>query len=145
MFICSHCKARLFKGEKTAGTVAAPVTGLCCNLGKVRLEPLQPLPPDLQRLYVSNDVDCRDFQDHIRAYNTVFGMTSSGIKIDDRHSYGVSQLRIQGGIYHRMGPLIPDEGVRPAFLQMYILDDSAQLNARGEVMQGLDRTTLSVI
>ena len=35
---------------------------------------------------------------------------------------GPPWYKIQGSMYHRLGPLLPQEGKRPRFAQMYFYD-----------------------
>lgn len=46
----------------------------------------------------------------------------AGINIDQTYARGVSNLRIQGGVYHRIGSLLPSDGDAPKFAQLYIHD-----------------------
>ncbi len=50
-------------------------------------------------------------------------------------------MRIRGGIYHLIGPLLPYEGRAPGFAQLYICDN--ELEARHAVFRGLDPVILA--
>lgn len=49
-------------------------------------------------------------------------MASSGIKIDRSIPSGVQSLKRQGAIYHAIGPVLPEVGAQPDFLQIYTFD-----------------------
>ncbi|GET04345.1 hypothetical protein GLOIN_2v1464680 [Rhizophagus clarus] len=52
----------------------------------------------------------------IRAYNRIFACSSLGANIDESfQDQGVSNFKIHGQIYHRIGSLLPDEGQNPVF------------------------------
>lgn len=76
--VCGHCKALHWPLEKTCGTVANPGFGMCCNLGKVHLPPLEPSPPILQQLLTATTPAAKHFRANIRAYNSIFQMASTG-------------------------------------------------------------------
>ncbi|KAM0058627.1 hypothetical protein Hdeb2414_s0005g00172271 [Helianthus debilis subsp. tardiflorus] len=71
-----------------------------------------------------------DFKANIRAYNSMFSMTSFGARIDDdvNHGGGPYVFKISGQIYHWIGSLCPPE--RPRFLQMYIFDTENEIPNR---------------
>lgn len=133
---CSKCFAMVWPEERTGGTAAEPLYSICCQQGKTVL-PYYPAPPEpLNSLLTSDDLDARKFRNSIRTYNSCFQFASTRAKIDDVPAVasGVHQLRLHGGMYHSMGPLLP---VHPSqeddygFAQIYILDsDDAQIRQR---------------
>lgn len=67
----------------------------------------------------------------------MFQLASTGIKVRQVNQGGrggISLLRIQGGVYHSIGPLNPSEGCPPEFAQMYIYDTENELENRQRVM-----------
>ena len=54
----------------------------------------------------------------------MFAFTSIGVIIDNEinHRLGSCVFRINGQNHHRMGSLLPVEGGRPKFAQLYIYD-----------------------
>ncbi|GJY72869.1 hypothetical protein Tco_0477300 [Tanacetum coccineum] len=73
-------------------------------------------PPPLKQLLDYKDTTTSRFKDQIRVYNSMFCFTSFGTKID--HSINTGRgpytFRINGQNYHRMGSLLPAEGVQPS-------------------------------
>jgi hypothetical protein len=65
--------------------------------------------------------------DNVRNYNNAFAFTSLGVNIDRSvwGQVGVHSFRIQGELYHRIGPLLPSNGDKPAFAQLYVYDADA--------------------
>ncbi|RPA89763.1 hypothetical protein L873DRAFT_1754692, partial [Choiromyces venosus 120613-1] len=67
----------------------------------------------------------------VRAYNNSLSLTSLGTtevsyRVNDRHVYS---FRIKGALYHNHVPLIPVEGERLKFAQIYI-HDSMDMDAQ---------------
>lgn len=66
----------------------------------------------------------------------------AGAEIDrSNEGGGPCQLRIKGGIYQRIGPLLPVEGVQPKFAQLYICDN--ELENRQAIFSNLDPNILT--
>ncbi|KHJ87810.1 hypothetical protein OESDEN_12407 [Oesophagostomum dentatum] len=49
-------------------------------------------------------------------------MASMGASVDIPRGHGPYCFRIHGQIYHRVGPLYPEQGQRPLYGQVHILD-----------------------
>ena len=132
--VCRYCKAFIFfdeRHEETKNTLR-PESSLCCMKGKVQL-PLLKKPPDLL-LNLINGSDHRSshFKENIRAYNSMFSFTSMGGKLERgiNDGGGPPQFIISGQNYHRIGSLLPQQGHRPKFAQLYIYDTSNELSNR---------------
>ena len=69
---CIFCNAKKFKGESK---------GLCCKQGQIRLAN-HDTPPELKRLWTSNDSDARHFRSNIRFFNGHFSFTSLYCHLD---------------------------------------------------------------
>ena len=127
---CPYCHALHWVAE----AVRPDEYGQCCLHGKVYV-PFLPRPPnDLYMLYCSNDRRGRSFRTHIRQYNKAFAFTSTGgpghidgSMFDGR---GPPSYKIQGELYHQLGPLQPEEGRRPLYSQLYIYDPTEALAYR---------------
>jgi hypothetical protein len=78
----------------------------------------------------------RAFIKDIRKYNSSMSFTSFGTNAI-RFPNGVSNYRIQGQVYHRMGSLLP-ETHDPLFGQLYFYDSETQLTSRMNQNGGLD-------
>nr|GEU52391.1 uncharacterized protein [Tanacetum cinerariifolium] len=65
-----------------------------------------------------------EFRDNIRVYNNMFSFTLFGAKIDNSINTGRAPytFRINGQNYHRMGSLLPAEGMPSKFAQLYFFD-----------------------
>lgn len=72
----------------------------------------------------------KEFLDNIVSYNNCLSFTSEVTDNVDHH-VGRTTFRIQGSVHHLMGPLMPNDGLKPKFAQIYTLDGTQdQLNAR---------------
>ncbi|GKB44480.1 hypothetical protein Tco_0889422 [Tanacetum coccineum] len=106
--------------EKSKTTISLTFL-LCYQGGKVLLPIFKGTPPPLNNLLNYNHPATSKFGDQIRVYNGMFYFTSFGAKID--HSINTGRppytFRINGQNYHRMGSLLPKEGVQVKFAQLY--------------------------
>ncbi|XP_058749840.1 uncharacterized protein LOC131622824 [Vicia villosa] len=136
---CRYCKEIMWYQERMhkSSHAANPKFMLCCGNGKEEL-PLLEQPPDiLARLLFNNNIlDSRKFQHQIRVYNMMFAFNSPRAKLDNRfnNGRGPPTIRIQGQTCHRIGSLLPPEGQKPKFAQLYIYDTENEVTNR---MQGL--------
>ena len=113
--ICVYCNAKKYKNE-------AP--GLCCSNGKVELPLIEDAPEPLKSLLYSNSCQSKIFLNNIRNYNSAFQMTSFGAhKILPIQGYNTN-FKIQGQVYHLLGPLNVQENETPKYLQMYFMGDT---------------------
>jgi len=80
--------------------------------------------PDYQELFRCDDAKSKFFVKHIRRYNSMFSFTSMGGKIDKSINRGNAPFifRLHGQNFHSMGSLLPEDGCRPKFSQLYIYD-----------------------
>lgn len=72
------------------------------------------------------------FMVNIRAYNSMFSMTSFGATVDDFLNQGGSPyiIKIAWQISQWVGSLCPQVGDRPRFLQMYNYDPKNEVSNR---------------
>lgn len=87
--VCNHCSARTWREERIN----------CCSNGKYVVEPLIPLPEDVESLYTT-----RHFLQHQRRYNGLFSFTAMGAAPSPtwtQPSYP-SMLQLHGRSYHRI-------------------------------------------
>ncbi|XP_024007229.1 uncharacterized protein LOC112083434 [Eutrema salsugineum] len=122
---CRFCDALIWKGE-TRNQLQ------CCQQGRVKLPKVQPIPPELQKLYDESP----EFGNHIRLLNSLLAFTSTGAKVD--HSVtgtpGPFTYRIHGQNHHNIGSLLPMDGEDPHFLQLYIFDTANEICNRLRAM-----------
>jgi len=136
---CRKCDARLFKGERTA---PGNTFSFCCAQGQVQI-PRIPRPPSPLDDYLTEQTPAaKHFRGNTRQFNNALSMASTGAKVSDRIASGVQSFTVCGKVHHRMGPLLPEQGARPAFAQLYILDPDAANSRRLEIFPDLSREVL---
>jgi hypothetical protein len=123
---CSSCQGLHWMDERSPqSTQAAPKFETCCKKGDVQLESL-PDPPDiLKRLLSTPDADGKHFRKHLREYNSALSFTSLKYSVDERISIlgpGIQCFQIHGELYHRQGPLNPQQNHQPQFAQLFLYD-----------------------
>ncbi|XP_012828012.1 PREDICTED: uncharacterized protein LOC105949272 [Erythranthe guttata] len=66
----------------------------------------------------------KHFQDNIRSYNMMFAFTSLGGKVQTSINTGAGPYTflLKGQNYHLLGSMLPEEGARRKFAQLYIFD-----------------------
>ncbi|XP_058732948.1 uncharacterized protein LOC131604533 [Vicia villosa] len=136
---CCYCKAMMWYQERMHKSTHAanPKFMMCCGNGKVELPMLRHPPEQLAKLLFDHEsIVSRKFQQQIRLYNMMFAFTSPGAKIDNRfnNGRGPPTMRIQGQTCHRIGSLLPPQGQKPKFAQLYIYDTENEVENR---MHGL--------
>lgn len=140
---CQSCGALLWYSERIykSRNDAVPKFSLCCQEGKVYLPLLQNAPDFLYSLldYRGSSTSA-NFRQNIRAYNSIFAFTSIGAKIDTEinRKTGPYVFKISGQNYHRMGSLLPFDGERPKFAQLYIYDTENEIDNRMRAFNNID-------
>ncbi|XP_021985268.2 uncharacterized protein LOC110881257 [Helianthus annuus] len=112
----------------------------CCKLGIVRLSfPIQP-PSVIKQLFEESN-----FLENIRAYNSMFSMTSFGADIDEtvNDGRGPYVFKISGQVSHWIGSLCPPSNEKPWFLQLYIYDTENEVSNRLRVFGDSTQCSLS--
>ncbi|XP_072054416.1 uncharacterized protein [Arachis hypogaea] len=136
-FFCRHCDAMMWYEERSekSKTGSNIEFSICCMRGKVQLPFLQRPPQLLQGLLSGADQRSKHFKDNIRTYNSMFCFTSLGGKIETSINDGTGppQFIVSGQNYHRIGSLVPIEGQRPKFAQLYIYDTENEVSNRIEI------------
>ena len=93
---CIYCNAKKFEYESE---------GLCCRKGQIRLAN-QETPPELMRLWTSNDSDARHFWNNIRFFNGLFSFTSLYCHLDSATTgmkkASIYTFRAHGHMYHNI-------------------------------------------
>lgn len=118
---CRYCKALYFKNENMNS---------CCERGLVILDPVR-IHPEIQSYLDGSNEHSQNFRKNVRSYNSAMAFASMGAKLDDSlTNKGPFCYRIHGQTYHRMGSLHPQEGIKPSYAQLYILDSSEATDAR---------------
>jgi hypothetical protein len=95
------------------------------------------------------DGDARNFCTHICQYNKAFGFTSTG---GDSHvngtmfdGQGPPCYKIQGELFHRLGPIQPVDVNQPLYSQLYIYNNSEALERRLDLNPMTDQNTMSTL
>jgi len=141
--VCDSCYALLFKHE---------TQNVCCKKGAVRLPDWHPPHSYIRQLFTNSDATSKAFFKNIRAYNSLFSFVSLGVQLDER-LLGSTQIggpycfSIQGSLYHRIGSLVPEEGINPQYAQIYFFDTdfNKQLERRSSIFTGLDNIVIAGI
>lgn len=127
---CQFCKSLNFACEKSKeGTFT-----YCCQKGKLELKPIE-CPDFLKKLYMENDLASKNFQEHIRSYNSALAMASMGAP-GNRNPFDVEHvapycLKIHGQYHHLTSTAMhPADGQAPRFAQLYFLDTEEAINHR---------------
>ena len=119
--VCEFCGAYFWYLERVAkfSTPAHPRYSHCCRDGGVVLPYPPAFDPDFVALYENVS-----FMKDIRAYNSMFSMTSFGANVDHavNEDRGPYVFKISGQISHTIGSLSPDPVKGPRFLQLYLFD-----------------------
>ena len=148
--VCKECGAYMFAGETHKGSLgetSEPGTAtfsLCCSYGKVKIAPLQEMPPVLKSLLKNDDSESKEFRTNIRDYNNALSFSSRGFsgKPFEFTSRGPQVFKVSGQMYHCMGNVLPNDGDSPQFSQMYVYDEQHELDNRMKNVKGLRRDTL---
>ncbi|XP_058740821.1 uncharacterized protein LOC131613143 [Vicia villosa] len=132
---CRYCKAMMWYQERMHKSThsANPKFMMCRGNGKVELPLLRQPPEPLATLQFDHEsIVSRKFQQQIRLYNMMFAFTSPGARLDNRFNNGRGPpiLRIQGQTCHRIGSMLPPQGSKPKFAQLYIYDTENEVENR---------------
>jgi hypothetical protein len=116
---CPHCRARFWPREKIN----------CCRHGDIVIPELNDVPA-----VMSDIILCAHVRQHIRSYNTVMAFASTG---HDNKSFPDGTFVLGGRSYHRIGPMLPNDGQKHVFSQIYMLDTENATHRRQEIMPTL--------
>src|SRR4051794_20581848 len=90
-----------------------------------------------------NDSQSIEFRQNIRQYNMSLAFTSLGVTEDHLvNRRGGWVFRVSGELCHLVGSLRPDEGVPPAYAQLYIYDSQLALHQRMNRNNNLQEDTM---
>jgi hypothetical protein len=132
--ICGKCGAMVWYAERANKHYAAvaPKISLCCMKGNISLPLMLEPPPLIRNLFLGLDPRSRHFITNVRSYNNMFSFTSMGGRVvsGGNDGGGPPTFVISGQNYHRIGSLIPEDGRRPKFCQLYIYDTQNELSNR---------------
>lgn len=130
---CGDCNALVWLHESTEKDrlTKRPLFGICCKQGRIKLPKIREPPIVLKNLLCDPS-----FKSNIRVFNSLLSMCSMGAEIDYSilNSGGPFCFKVHGENYHSIGSLLPIDGERPKFLQLYIFDTSNEIKNRLSVM-----------
>jgi len=122
--IHKHCGAQRFEHEPL---------GFCCRNGKIKLANTV-TPPDLKRLWTSEDPDARHFRDNIWFFNGHFSFTSLYCNLDgdttNTSKHPIYTFRAHGQMYHNIRSFGRQDGMQGSHLELYFFDDDPNLEHR---------------
>ncbi|XP_057250038.1 uncharacterized protein LOC125496641 [Beta vulgaris subsp. vulgaris] len=131
---CEYCGAMMWFEERTKKHIntTKPKFSQCCMQGKVQLPLLRPPPKLLSDLLEGKHPRSKHFFENIRPYNMMHSFTSMGGKVihPSTQGRGPYNFKIGGQNHHLIGSLLPNEGSRPKFSQLYIYDTEHEINNR---------------
>ncbi|XP_035835779.1 uncharacterized protein LOC110888292 [Helianthus annuus] len=134
---CDVCNAKLWDSEKGRGKHEDGKTSysLCCGYSKVELPDYKDTRPNYEKLFRCVDKESKHVLKNIRRYNSMFAFTSMGGKVDPTVNRGNAPFcyRISGENYHTIGSLLPENGSKPKFCQLYIYDTENELSNRQSI------------
>ena len=100
--VCNHCYALRWKDEPKA---------FCCINGQIVLASLAPVLDAIYKLLTERDpISNESYVKSIRSYNYMLAFTSIQVDVNKELANareGVYTYRIQGGLYHQIGGLMP--------------------------------------
>ena len=136
IYRCKHCNAMFWynkRNERESQRNRQIVYTNCCKNGKIKIPPYKN-PPELLSQLVNNKNNpiSRHFFQKIRQYNSLFAFTSMGANIikDINKGEGPYIFRINGQIHHRIGSLLPEQGHRPEYAELYVFDTKNEIENR---------------
>ena len=129
---CQYCKTQLWYEERAekCNTSKEVQFSLCWQKRKVELPLLKKTPNLLQALLNGEDHRSKLFLQNKIIYNNMFSFTSIGGKIDAsmNNGYAQPQFIINGQNYHHIGSLLPEDGSKSKFAQLYIYDTENEMS-----------------
>jgi hypothetical protein len=88
----------------------------------------------------------REFRTNIRRYNNALSFTSLGADIDNSVNgpYGINTFRIHGALHHNILGLLPDDGQKAGFSQVYVTGDGGHEEVIERATRRSNRTDTKV-
>ncbi|KAH9624793.1 hypothetical protein KSS87_003736 [Heliosperma pusillum] len=131
---CLKCMAKKMAYESTH---------FCCGDGEVELASNE-YPPELVRLFTSQDEDALHFRKYARLYNNLFAFTSLGGTFDAKTQKGIYVFKLYGQIYHFLPNLLPAD-TSPKYLQLYFYDGQHEAENRASCFEALRQDVIDIL
>ena len=126
---CSLCNSGLYVGEvmRAHGRICGR---RCCRQGRVLLRPLQwdtdaEVGQLMRRMWLTRPARLSEAslaRRHGRLLNSTFAMSCQSVQCRPMLTRGMQTFVVNTRVAHFMGALLPDEGERPQFAQLYVHD-----------------------
>lgn len=115
---CVHCAAKYFALEATCREKKYT---LCCQGNTIRIPRMTKPPPLIEKLLLGDSVYSRLFKEHSIYVNSSVSFAS--IKAEQVFfTPGVPAFKIQGRVYHMIGPVINNRNSAPKWQQTYFIE-----------------------
>ncbi|XP_076884109.1 uncharacterized protein LOC143533132 [Bidens hawaiensis] len=132
--MCPSCNALLLKAEvnRPSSSNEEGAFSLSCYNGKVELPDVRQPDDTYLELFHGETAMSKYFLKNIRRFNSMFSFTSLGGKIDHSINRGNAPytFRLSVENYHCLGSLLPLQGCKPLFSQLYIYDTENEVSNR---------------
>ena len=103
---------------------------LCCNSGKIYLDPFPDPPNLLQKLLTEDTDEAKVFKKNTRPLNNALALSSLQVKTRKFDSNFIPNVIFEGKVCQRIGPLYPEDGEEPKFAQLYVMDPATSKTQR---------------
>lgn len=129
---CQYCGSHVWPEEavNNKSKKSKNEYSICCNKGKVKLNPLNDPPEELKNLLTKNDKKSKVAQDNLRTISNSLAFTSIGTTQIHLPGKGVPHYTVQGQLFHRISKLVTDDPDNPACAQIYFYSPEEQINHR---------------
>nr|XP_017237579.1 PREDICTED: uncharacterized protein LOC108210701 [Daucus carota subsp. sativus] len=127
---CKFCQAIMWIEERNNKSMTDPTFSICCAGGQIQLPEVKKPPPYLAGLLFGQS---KKFRDSIKVYNAMFCYTSLGGKVDNlinKNGGGPFCFRLSCQNHHSIGSLVPLDGRKPQFCQLYFYDTENEVHNR---------------
>ncbi|XP_076907478.1 uncharacterized protein LOC143563946 [Bidens hawaiensis] len=93
--------------------------------------------PEYEELFKSNNSKSKFFLKNISRYKSMFSFTSMGGKVDSSINKGKAPyvFKMSGQNYHAISSLLPKDGTKPKFSQLYIYDTENEIQNRQTIFR----------
>ena len=142
---CPGCGALhwLMECSTTSGSSKSwPLFSMCCGNGDIQLPAAPPPPEQLLYFFTASTLEASRFCEKIHQYNAALTFTSLGVKVDgtvNTGGGGPPTFCVHGELHHQLGSLLPRNGERPVYAQLYIYDPRLALKHQMHCNVGLNQ------
>ncbi|XP_021770506.1 uncharacterized protein LOC110734673 [Chenopodium quinoa] len=132
--VCLKCGAKKFQYKWLH---------FCCGNGSIKIAS-NDFPPELHRLFTSQDEDALHFRQYVRMYNSLFAFCSLGGDYNAKTEKGIYVFLLHGQIYHNLPDLLPGNE-KPKYLQLYFYDARFEAVTRSKVFLEVRRDIVDIL